>query len=96
VYSSVAVVSIGLRVTLSTANNSESDAELTTIQTIETPIVAANGILRYISQNEKVLTLTSKATHYLNIYVGTVTAGDVIGFIGAIKPSVIQAICAYL
>lgn len=95
-FSTAAVGAIGLRATLSTTDNSQSDAEFTVSATWTVPIAGA-GVARFTATNEKVLTLSSKTTQYLNVFAGATTAGDVIGFLGSTAaPTIIQAICAYL
>jgi hypothetical protein len=96
VFTTAALTALGIRATLSTANNTQSDTDFTTTQALETPIVAVSGVARFSAQTEKYLTLTTKTTYYLNIFVGSVTAGDVIGFLGTVVPTILQASCVYL
>ena len=77
--------------TLSTANNSESDADLSCQ-------VVAHGVVSYVYTKvmaAKQLTLTSKTTYYLNSKTETAST-SFIGFYGAGGTTVILAICAYL
>lgn len=94
-YTVAATAAIGLRCTLSTANNTESDAQLTTSATTTSPITVA-GIFRFLASTEKVIAVTTKTTYYLNILAGAVTAGDAILLLGATVTTIIRATCAYL
>lgn len=94
-FSTATVAAFGMRVTLSTANNSQSDGDFTTIFTF-TPPIAAAAALRFTAQTKKTLKLRTKTTYYLNAFQGSVTAGDVVGFLGATFPTIIRATSALL
>mgnify|MGYP006921390673 FL=1 len=91
-----AVGTVGGRITLSTANNSESDAIMSKSFATVFPIVTG-GVLRvpFSLSPAKKLVLASKTTHYLNIYanVSVITALNVRG---DLFTTVISARCAYL
>ena len=79
--------------TLSTANNSESDAEMTTFVTLNG---ASGSLVILVTQHclSKIFSLTSKTTYYLN---ARTTAGATdIGHRGDVGTTVIRAVCAYL
>jgi len=79
----------GQQTTLSTANNSESDASWTTLQYITGTRLGTNV------SREDTLILSSKATYYLNSRT-TSNNHDQINFYGDISPTTIRAVCAYL
>lgn len=78
------------QVTLSTANNSESDANLTMGY-----LGGLTGVNIFPAFKEKTLVLAAKTTYYLNCR--TITASvDNIGFRGDRGDVVIRAVCAFL
>lgn len=82
--------------TLSTANNSESDADFTNTAELDTNATTKNlsGAVTSVSRN-KYLTLTTKTSYYLN--VETWASGiETIGFRGDLSKTIIRAVCAYL
>jgi hypothetical protein len=83
--------SVRVKATLSTANNSESDADFTAEEYVET----ANMLwdLRQSKYVEKDLLLASKTTYYLNYYGAGSTGAGVLGTFGKI---LVRAVCAYL
>lgn len=92
-----AVSNIGLRVTLSTANNSESDPDLTTGATNTLPI-STTALQRATYSAEKLIAVTSKTTYYVNMLSGSVT-GTGPAFTmnaGGVFRNIIRAVCAYL
>lgn len=91
--SPVAAASRGFRCTLSTANNSESDAELTGTFTFSFPIIT-NGLARATVHREKVLVQTVKTSHYLNANVGVST--NYVAFRGDVIATTVKCVCAYL
>lgn len=79
----------GLYTTLSTANNSNSDADFEAL-------IASSGDMYGVATKRKLLTLTSKTTYYLN---GQIAYGSetTIGFMGSSNGSTyIRAVCALL
>lgn len=81
---------VGAKITLSTANNSESDANNSVGVTM--PLVGTN---RMPITYKTPITVTSKTTHYLNIFTGA--AGQTsISLRGDNVPTVIRAVCGYL
>lgn len=88
---------VGLRVTLSTANNSESDPEFTRSATVTLPAFAS-ALQRGSYRAEKVLTLTSKTTYYVNMFAGNVagTSPALTMNSGGVFRNLIRAVCAYL
>lgn len=79
--------------TLSTANNSESDTELTASSTF--PIRGASSSSGAFFRNSKDVILSAKTTYYLNSR--TVESGvDSINNRNSSAPAIIRAVCAYL
>lgn len=78
---------------LSTANNSASDADFTTVITLQVP---TGSIFTYNSVTciPKVLTIASKTTYYL--VAKTTQSDDSIAFRGDASPTRVYARCAYL
>ncbi len=91
-----AVGTVGGRVTLSTANNTESDATMSKSFATVFPIITG-GVLRvpFNLSPAKKLVLTSKATYYLNMY-SNVAAITNLGMRGDLFTTVISARSAYL
>jgi hypothetical protein len=92
-----AVANIGLRVTLSTANNSESDPDMTTGATNTLPI-SSSALQRATYSTEKLIAVTSKTSYFVNMLSGSVT-GTGPAFImnnGGVFRNIIRAVCAYL
>ena len=81
--------------TLSTANNSESDAAMSSSITTGGPSATGIGTVRGMVSRRKTLSLASKATYYLNCknYTGS---ADAVGFSNDVANLSIKAICAYL
>ena len=82
--------------TLSTANNSQSDAEFTGISFITAQRDSGANIVRVMQtvHRRKTLVLASKTTYYLNSKAGG--SFDTIDFRGDLGTTVIEAVCAYL
>jgi hypothetical protein len=83
--------------TLSTANNTESNTHLTSINTLGVSGAAAPSTLLGITTRENdVISVTSKTTLYLNYQTGVTV--DAVGFYAASVslPTIIRAVCAYL
>lgn len=79
--------------TLSTANNTESEPELTSYNHIE-----AGAGLTFVgnhSHREKPLVLSAQTTYYLNYKTGTASS-DTVGIDGSVTPAMIVAECGYL
>ncbi len=76
--------------TLSTANNSESDANWTSYV-----YIAQDTAINFTLNQDGVLSLTSKTTHFLNVKTDTASMLTV-GFYGVGHPSILRAVCAYL
>lgn len=81
-----------LRVTLSTANNSESDANFTWMTQVNIAAGGAGGTGLF---REKILNLTVKTSYYINTQVNNPDI-DTIYNQNSICPLTINAICAYL
>jgi hypothetical protein len=80
-------------VTLSTANNSESDTSMSATWIFEG--ASANPLnFTQVAFRERHLSLSAKATYYLNIK-GQSSPGT-LGYLGSLAPTIIRAICAYL
>lgn len=89
-----AVAQLGVRVTLSTANNSASDSGWTNGYLIVTPINV--GLAHRLSTNSpmRIITAAAKTTHYLNALSSqTVTS---FSYRGDIKATTITLVSAYL
>jgi len=86
------VTTINIQTSLSTSNNSVSDADLNGYVAVggASGTVAVYGTLN----REKILLLASKTTHYL-IIRPRVSAATV-DFKGDLAPTIIRAVCAYL
>lgn len=78
--------------TLSTANNSESNSAMTSAFGVG--IARANDYTQLLGKSG-VITVASKTTHYLNTKTNN-TNVDRIGINGSLTPTIIRAICAYL
>lgn len=90
----VAVNTVGMRATLSTANNSESDIELSTTYSITLPI--GTDVLKVECWAEKFISVASKTTYYLNIFTGTGSVTTLSMNPGAVFKNIIKAVCSYL
>jgi len=90
-----AIANAGCRVTLSTANNSQSDAELTTGFTV-TVAISATALQRGTYQAEKLIAVAAKTTYYLNIFTGNSGVDNIYFNPSAVFQNVIKAVCAYL
>ena len=84
---------LGVQTTLSTANNSESETKLSGYFAY----IAASGniTLRHEVYREFYVSLSSKASYYLNTKTGTESVANIYNY-GSILPTRIFAICAYL
>ena len=80
------------RLTLSTANNSESDAAMTAAAHVVLNAGTRQGLAVY---REKHVLLAAKTSHYLNIMTPTASV-DNLNIRGDIGTTVISATCAYL
>ncbi|MDQ3004342.1 MAG: hypothetical protein M3R47_03020 [Chloroflexota bacterium] len=89
-----AATNVGYRVTLSTANNSESDSGMTSVKTSAMPVITG-GIDRTSFHREKLLALTSKTTYYLNGLTGS-SGTSSISLRGDVIATTVKAVCAYL
>jgi hypothetical protein len=81
-----------LYVTLSTANNSESDADFT--YGME-PYGTAAKTMQGWAYVEKPLLLAAKASYYLNVKTGNASQTQV-GLLGSQAKTIIRAVCEYL
>lgn len=89
-----AVAAIGSRVTLSTANNSESDPELTSTALVFSPAGVATQRSTYL--HNKKIAVTARTTYYLNIFTGVASSTSLTFNAGGAFRSIIKAVCAYL
>lgn len=89
-----AVAAVGSRVTLSTANNSESDVEMTTAVSVSMPIAADTQRATYIA--EKIINVASKTQYFLNMFTGNSGATSLTMNTAGVFQNVIKAVCAYL
>jgi hypothetical protein len=76
--------------TMSTANNSESDTDLTFIYNVSGNVYYENTFTM-----QKLLTLNVKTTYYMNLKTGTASVSNMYSS-RAPAPAIIRAICAYL
>lgn len=85
-----ATASVQIFTTLSTANNSESDIDLTSrVEGLPT------SVLGFTPHEEKVLVLTSKTTYFLNAKVGNTSTN--LSYLGSTYfPTIVKAVCAFL
>lgn len=81
-------------VTLSTANNTESDIDFTSFLAVFLPSASASNTVYAPTTKAKFLNLNSKTTYYANVM--TSNTQDSIGINGSIAKAFIRAICAYL
>ena len=90
---------INMRITLSTANNSESDVSWTSYIWFRVDSITTGqqlGIMQTVHR-EGFLTLSSKASYYLNgMKPGISSSTDSINFYNSNQPCIIRATCAYL
>jgi hypothetical protein len=91
--SKAAATSISQFSTLSTTNNSESDSELTKVVSCDG--ASATLVLSMGQKAEKILSVSSKTTYFLNAKSGTASMGS-IAHRGDVSATVIKAVCAYL
>jgi hypothetical protein len=83
------------RVTLSTANNSESDADFTSAIYLYANS-GTNQNMHTTLYKEKFLSIVSKTSYYLNVEADTANASQVICFTGNVSKTTIRAVCTYL
>lgn len=93
-YISGSAANIDLQITLSTANNSESDTELGATFYMTLPTTTGLDEMTWMTKG-KCLTLASKTTYYLN-YRTTLASVTTIVVNSTRKTTVIRAVCAYL
>jgi hypothetical protein len=84
----------GFKVTLSSANNSESEDEMTARKTSALPAMAG-AVDRFSTHKEKIYNLASKTTHYLNVLTGTAGATS-ISIRGDDALTIVRCVSAYL
>lgn len=82
------------RVTLSNANNSASDADLTCMANFSATGATDTTLINSVFRS-KCLVLAAKTSYYLNAMT-TVTSATSIRYRGALSPTIIRAVCAYL
>lgn len=85
----------GPRMTLSTANNSESDATWTSQFLNQQPATAGTFRNMYIPQSPKPIIVASKTTYYMNIFTGQASVTS-ISIRGDVATTSIDLLCAYL
>jgi hypothetical protein len=76
--------------TLSTANNSESDAAFTTYN------INSSTSITHTVHREQLLTLTTKTSYYLNVKNVIGGTSTHIRVAGNLSTTLIEAVCAYL
>lgn len=91
VYKSAAGLDRAVKITLSTANNSESDSDWTCYMDTSLSMT----FMRCVAGMTKVVTVAAKTTYYVNI-MSTYTGMDNIELENNVHPLVIEAVCAYL
>jgi hypothetical protein len=83
-------------VTLSTANNSESDTALTSMHQYEGRVPSSQEtILEASLSTEEIVTLAAKTSYFLNVK-NTGDATDSIAIRGDHSPTIVRAVCALL
>ena len=92
-YAKASTTDVNFYVSLSTANNSASDAEMTGFSAFSTGSSTSLTTQNTISR-EKTLVVTSKATYYLN-FMSDFASGTLYCQ-GSLGKTIIKAICAYL
>lgn len=93
-YANISGTGVTVFVTLSTANNSESNSKMTGYT-----ILGAGSAALSIAQTqhiEDVLVMTAKTTHYLNTKTGHSGIGSLYNLNGQSVPAIIRLVCAYL
>lgn len=80
-----------IKTSLSTANNSESDSSMSTLNQTQSALVTAFNV----AFRSRLLTLASKTTYFLNAEANA-TGHNQIDFRGDVFPTTITAECAYL
>ena len=81
--------------TLSTANNSQSDSEMTTMIHLSSDSQASDRRFAVNVFKDKYIELTTEDVFYLNAMTDVVDT-YVIGFLNGTSPLIIRAVCAYL
>lgn len=95
VYASHAgTTNLGIRSTLSTANNSESNTASTTNTALGTTSAVMADYGSFVSHRFRI-TLVAKTTHYLNVLTGTASC-TAVGWRGDLVITLVTAECAYL
>ena len=85
------------QITLSTANNSESDADFTSIVAGSTGITGSvTSFLDNTVSNEKVLVLAIKTPYYLNARTIIASMSNLYMLNGSFHKTIVRATCAYL
>ena len=90
-----AVGNLGVQITLSTANNSESDSANSRDVLSTLPISAAAAFRISVNATLKPITLATKTTHYLNVQTSQSSVSS-ISILGTVLPTRIDMLCAYL
>jgi len=90
----VSTVSMLTQVTLSTANNSESDADLTSM-TLTLNSTSDSDAIRCSVYKDKIISLAAKTIHYLNTRTTSASVGNIYNGNTSSK-LIIRAVCAYL
>jgi hypothetical protein len=80
-----------VKATLSTANNSESDADFTSL--IYGNVAGAH--VAALQHRRKTVSLAAKTSYFLNIFTANASVSD-ITFRNSAAPAIIRAVCAYL
>jgi len=88
-----AVTSVNGQITLSTANNSESDNELTCYNKLGG--ASGNLEIEIVTTKNKDINIAAKTSYYLNVMSPDLT-GTNIGIRGDLSKTIVKAICAYL
>lgn len=86
--------SVGIRATLSTTNNSETDTEMTASLLFPLPASMTNSTGRGMVHRERLLNLSVKTPYFLNINTGG--GADSISFVGSAVPTTLVVECAYI
>lgn len=91
-----AASNVGYQMSLSTANNTFSDATMTSVKTSAAPVITGGtDRISFFRERPTLLALAAKTTHYLNGLTGG-TSMTSIAFRGDLQTTVVKWTCAYV
>lgn len=94
-YKTTSEVKLYGKITLSTANNTESDSQLTATVAGTPEFITDEQFLKFSLGRYKFLTLAAKTSYYLNMQSEASSITNIY-FINDSSPCILQAVCAYL